>query len=141
MSSTRNPDILLAGRSIGDSDLDCPLVSIIVVNRNYAAYIGKAIESIRSQDYPWFECVIVDNASTDDSLSVISASITGDPRFSVVKMAENIGQLRAALAVFAQLRGEFVVSVDADDFLFANFLSSHVQVHLALPQSVGLSSS
>ena len=49
-------------------------------------------------------------------------------------MAENLGQLRAALAVLPDLGGEFVVSVDADDFLFSNFLSSHVQVHLASPR-------
>jgi glycosyltransferase involved in cell wall biosynthesis len=141
MTFNQSADILLAGSSIADRDLKYPLVSIIVVNLNYAAYIAKTIQSIRDQDYPWFECVIVDNASTDDSLSVIETNIAEDPRFSLRQMAENLGQLRAASAILPHLRGEFVVSVDADDFLFSNFLSSHVQVHLALPQSVGFSSS
>jgi glycosyltransferase involved in cell wall biosynthesis len=140
MTLNQSVDVLLAGSSIADRGLKHPLISIIVVNRNYAAYIAKTIQSIQAQDYPWFECVIVDNASTDDSLSVIETNVADDPRFTVKRMAENLGQLRAALEILPHLRGGFVVSVDADDYLFPNFISSHFQVHLALPQSVGFSS-
>jgi glycosyltransferase involved in cell wall biosynthesis len=134
-------DINVSGASIAERNLNPPLVSLIVVNRNYEAFVGDTIQSIRAQDYPSFECFIIDNASTDNSLAVIERHVDGDPRFIVERLSDNRGQLQAALLVFPRLRGEFVVSVDADDFLFPNFLSSHLQVHLALSTSVGFSSS
>ncbi len=47
-----------------------PLISFVLVNWNYGRYIGAAIDSIIAQDYPHFECIVVDNCSTDDSLEV-----------------------------------------------------------------------
>ncbi len=133
-------DLLRNKQTIG-AHLVSPLVSIVMINRNYGEYIGKAIASIRSQSYAHFECLIVDNASTDDSNAVILAGIAGDARFSTVKLEENLGQLRAVLHVFDRLQGEFVVVVDADDMLFPDFLSFHLQAHLALPAAVGFTSS
>ena len=118
-----------------------PLISLVIINYNYATYVGKTVNSIRRQDYSSFECIIVDNASTDDSLAVIKDAIAGDQRFTVVKLEKNFGQLGAFLHIFDRIQGSFVVVVDADDLLLPEFLSSHVQVHLALPAAVSLSSS
>ena len=140
VDSQRKADVLQNKQTIS-RHLDAPLVSIVVVNRDYAEYVGKTITSIRAQSYSHFECIVVDNASTDDSHAVIQASIGDDPRFSVVKLDENLGQLRAVLRVFDRLQGGFVVVVDADDMLLPEFLSLHLQVHLALPATLGFSSS
>lgn len=134
-------EVTVGGVPLTQHDLKPPFVSIVLVNRNYEAFVGEAIDSIRAQDYPHFECVIVDNASTDDSRAVIARHVGDDVRFTIVHLAENLGQLRAALGVFDRLRGEYVVCADADDVLFRSFLSSHLQVHLALTAAVGFSSS
>jgi glycosyltransferase involved in cell wall biosynthesis len=118
-----------------------PLVSIVVVNRNYGEFVGATLDSVSQQDYPSFECVVVDNASTDDSRAVIDRHIRDDPRFSTVYLDENLGQLAAVLKVLDGLHGGFVAFVDADDLLFPNYLSVHLQVHLALPSGVGFTSS
>ncbi len=118
-----------------------PLVSIVVINRNYAEYIGATIDSIRQQDYPAFECVVVDDCSTDRSLDVVAEHTGADPRFRVVPLKENLGQLGAAIEVLPRLRGNFIVFVDSDDLLFPQFISAHVQVHLALPAPVAFTSS
>src|SRR4029079_5040721 len=118
-----------------------PLVSLVLINWNYASFVGAAIESIKGQDYPRFEAIVVDNGSTDDSRDVIARQIAGDSRFRVIHLDSNLGQLGAFLEVFGEIRGDFVTIVDADDILFSNFLSSHAQVHLALPLSVALTSS
>lgn len=132
------------GRSNGESGAEIvkpPLVSLVVINWNYASYVGAAIDSIRSQDYPSIEAIVVDNGSTDASREVIAKHVGDDERFRVVHLKENLGQLGAYFDVFKLIRGEFVTIVDADDVLFPNFISSHVQVHLALPASVALTSS
>ncbi|MFN3746848.1 MAG: glycosyltransferase family 2 protein [Hyphomicrobiaceae bacterium] len=123
------------------TDLQPPFVSFVVICWNYARYVARAIRSIKEQDYPFFECLVIDNGSTDDSASVIQASIEGDSRFRMERLDHNMGQLGAAIWSLGHIRGGFVVFVDADDFLFKNFASSHVQVHLALPRSVALTSS
>jgi len=118
-----------------------PLASIVVVNHNYGEFIGATLDSISQQDYSSFECIVVDNASTDDSRAVIERHIRNDPRFSTVYLAENLGQLRGALTAIDRARGGFVSFVDADDVLFPNYLSVHLQAHLALPSAVGVTSS
>ena len=130
-----------AGHPLAAKEVLPPLVSIVVVNRDYGEFIGATLDSIARQNYPWFECVVVDNASSDDSRTVIERHIRADRRFSTVCLGENLGQLRGALHVIDGLRGGFVAFVDADDILFSNYLSVHLQVHLALPSAVGFTSS
>jgi glycosyltransferase involved in cell wall biosynthesis len=108
-----------------------PLVSIIIVNWNYGRFVGHAIASAKSQTYSNFECIVVDNASTDDSLAVITEAIVGDARFQIHQLPENYGHFGGALSVLERVRGEFIVFLDADDILFEKFLSSHIQVHLS----------
>jgi glycosyltransferase involved in cell wall biosynthesis len=133
--------LTIAGREAGDGLVCPPLVSIIIVNRNYAEYVGEAINSVRRQSYPSIECVVVDDASTDHSKAVIQRHIDNDPRFSLMSLPDNVGQLNAVLHVLPQLRGNFVAFVDSDDILYPDFISLHVQAHLALPSPVALTSS
>jgi glycosyltransferase involved in cell wall biosynthesis len=118
-----------------------PLVSFVVINWNYGSYVGQAIDSIRAQDYPNFECLVIDNGSTDDSREVIAKHVSGDDRFSVEHLPENLGQLGAAMWALGRIRGSFVTFVDADDILFSSFASTHLQVHLALSRNVAVTSS
>jgi glycosyltransferase involved in cell wall biosynthesis len=131
----------IEGQQAGSGAVYPPLVSIVVINRNYAEYIGATIDSIRQQDYPAFECVVVDDCSTDHSLDVVAEHTNADTRFRVVSLKENLGQLAAAIEVLPQLRGNFIVFVDSDDILFPQFISAHIQVHLALPAPVAFTSS
>jgi glycosyltransferase involved in cell wall biosynthesis len=124
----------------GDT-LHPPLVSFVLINWNYAAYVGAAIDSIRAQDYPHFECLVVDNGSTDHSRDVIKKHIEGDARFRLLAYPENIGQLGAAFAALDEIKGGLVTFVDADDVLFSAYGSSHVLAHLALPRAVSFTSS
>ena len=71
-----------------------PLASIVVVNHNYGEFVGATLDSISQQDYPSFECFVVDNAPTDDSRAAIQRHIRNDSRFSTVYLDENLGQLK-----------------------------------------------
>ncbi len=118
-----------------------PLVSVVITNWNYARFVGAAIDSIREQDYPHFECLIIDNGSTDDSRAVITRHIDGDARFSVLFFDKNQGMMGAWQAALDRIGGEFVTFLDSDDVKFPHFISSHVQVHLALRLGIGFTSS
>jgi glycosyltransferase involved in cell wall biosynthesis len=134
-------EAFLENKLLADRRLKLPVVSLVVVNRNGAAHLGRTIRSIREQNYPLIECVIVDNASTDESIEAIEFAVADDRRFTIMRFDENYGQLGGVLRVFARLRGSFVVVVDADDVLFPEYVASHLQVHLALAAAVGFTSS
>lgn len=118
-----------------------PKLSFIVRNWNYGRFIGRTIDSIRAQDYPNFEVVIVDNASTDDSRDVIERHVGDDPRFRVIHSETNRGSLGAGLRGLEHTTGDFVAFIDSDDTLFSNFASAHIQVHLASRHNIAFTSS
>jgi len=110
-----------------------PVVSVIVTNFNYTPYVEQCLRSIAAQSYRHFECVVVDDASTDDSVAVIerfSASALAAGHFRLVRHAQNDGQMAAFQTGLEQTRGSFVVFVDADDLLFPDFIETHLKAHL-----------
>lgn len=122
-------------------DIKPPLVTLVLINWNYAVYLGAAIQSALAQDYPFIEIIVVDNNSTDGSRDLINQYAGKDLRIRCIALPENLGQLGAFFHIFGETRGEFVTIVDADDCLLSSFVSRHVQAHLALPQAVAFTSS
>ena len=134
----------IGGRSIDEASggsIKPPLVSFVVIAWNYGRYVGATIDSIKAQDYPNFECLVIDNGSTDDSVEVIARHVGNDSRFRIETLPENLGQLGAAFWSLDKIKGGFVSFVDADDVLLSTYASMHVQAHLALRQSVAFTSS
>jgi hypothetical protein len=91
-----------------------PLVSVVILNYNYARFLPRSIESALAQDWPATEVLVVDDASTDDSPQVIAGF--GDRIRPVLKPA-NEGHGAGMNTGFAASRGEIVMFLDADDFL------------------------
>ncbi len=113
-----------------------PLVSVIISNYNYATFIGECLTSVAAQDYPQFECIIVDDASSDGSIEAIQAWLTEhkpEHRFELVARSRNGGQMAALRSGIAKARGRFLAFVDADDLLLETYLSHHLRGHLDLP--------
>jgi hypothetical protein len=88
--------------------------SIVIVNYNYARFVGAAIESALAQTHGSVEVVVVDNGSTDDSMAVIQAY---GERVRLVRRSVNIGQGEGFNLGFAAARGRWVLWLDADDLL------------------------
>jgi glycosyltransferase involved in cell wall biosynthesis len=118
-----------------------PLVSIVIVNYNYGRYLWEAFDSVATQTYPNIECIIVDNASTDESAGVLRQIETRYPETKILRRNDNGGQSLAVQEGFAASSGEYVVFADADDYLLPTFAEIHVFVHLSLRIPIGFSSS
>jgi glycosyltransferase involved in cell wall biosynthesis len=91
-----------------------PTVSIVIINYNYGRFLREAIDSALRQTYPHIEVVVVDDGSTDNSREIIASY--GSKVVPVLK--KNGGQGSAFNAGFAVSRGEMVIFLDADDYLF-----------------------
>ncbi|WP_051335638.1 glycosyltransferase family 2 protein [Methylocapsa acidiphila] len=122
------------------SRLRLPLVSVIVINFNYGRFVAAAAESILAQTYPNVECIIVDNASTDESGEVLRQIEQTRPNVRIIRRATNDGQTPAALDGLAASEGHYVIFVDADDLLLPHCVETHVFVHLSLRVHVGFTS-
>src|SRR5580704_431919 len=118
-----------------------PLVSVIIVNRNYGRFLKQAADSVFEQTYPDIECIIVDNASTDESADVLQEITAQYPDARIARRKDPGGQSLAAKEGFEASSGEYVVFLDADDYLLPCFVETHVFVHLSLRIPVGFSSS
>lgn len=129
-----------ADRGAESEPFRLPLVSIIVVNFNYGRFLGAAADSIFSQTYPNIECVIVDNASTDESADVLAAIEARHPAVKIIRRAANDGQTPAALDGLKGSRGPYVIFVDADDVLLPDCVETHIFVHLSLRIPAGFTS-
>lgn len=91
------------------------LISVIMPSYNAEQYVAQAIESVLAQSFVNFELIIVDDGSTDDSLSILRNYASQDPRIHVLSRANTgiSGALNDALAV---TRGEYLCRLDADDW-------------------------
>ena len=125
------------------SQIALPRVSVIVTCYNYARYVGHALNSVASQTFKNFDCVVVDDASTDDSATVIEGWIDDrkDARFRLIRNTANSGQTTSFAVGLAATNGEFVAFLDADDFWFPEFLHRHVEAHLNRSFAAALSCS
>jgi hypothetical protein len=102
-----------------------PLVSIVVTNYNYARFLRRGIESALTQTWPRTEVVVVDDASEDESAEIIRRY---GKAVTPVLQSQNRGQGAAMNAGFRNTRGDLVIFLDADDYLFPHAVASIVAV-------------
>lgn len=98
-----------------------PRFSIIVPLYNKAPYVRKALESIISQTFSDWECIIVDDGSTDNSLSVVKGLKIEDRRLKIF-LQKNAGVAAARNRGVKESKGEYVCFLDADDWWEATYL-------------------
>jgi glycosyltransferase involved in cell wall biosynthesis len=136
-----NPEIHFQNTcDVNINTFSLPLVSVIIVNYNYGRFLREAVDSVFAQNYPNIECIIVDNASTDDSGDILVDLSRQYPSAAIMRRRDNGGQSVALKEGFEASSGEYVVFLDADDVLLPAFLETHIFVHLSLRIPVGFSS-
>jgi glycosyltransferase involved in cell wall biosynthesis len=106
-----------------------PRVSFIVTSFNYEAYIVECLRSVTRQTYDNWECIVVDDVSTDGTAALVRAFVDSPEakgRFTLIERAENGGQMEAFRDGLKVATGSCVVMLDADDVLLEDFLAAHI---------------
>jgi glycosyltransferase involved in cell wall biosynthesis len=103
-----------------------PLVSVTVPCYNAATTLPLALSSLLAQTYDNWECVVVDDGSTDSTWDVLHA--LSDPRFCRRRFPKNRGRGAARQACLERARGQLLANLDADDWLFPGKLAQQVDV-------------
>jgi len=95
---------------------DKPLVSVIVPTYNYGRFIAETLECLRAQTYANWECIIVDDGSTDDTAEQVARFIERDARFKFLRQ-ENARQAAAKNNGLRNSAGQYLQFLDADDLI------------------------
>lgn len=101
--------------------LPLPIVSVIIPNFNYHDFVTSAIDSVQNQTLTNFECIIVDDGSTDNSVQLIKSAIAKDKRFRLIEK-QNGGVSSARNLGIEKAKAPFISCLDADDYMLPEFL-------------------
>ena len=96
------------------------LVSVIIVNWNAKAYLKKCIESLLSQTFTDYEIILVDNASSDDSVSIVKNNY---PQVKIIENKSNVGFAEANNIGIHNSNGKILAFFNPDAIADKNWLS------------------
>lgn len=101
-----------------------PDISVVMPVYNAYPYLKESIRSVLTQTFTDFEFIIIDDCSTDDSLSIIHEF--DDPRIRLYQMDKN-DYIKALNCGMKQARGKYIARMDSDDIMVANRLEVQYQ--------------
>ena len=107
-----------------------PIVSVIVPLYNYRKFIGDCIQSILNQTYINFELIVVDDCSVDNSYKVAKKFEKKDKRVKVIKLDKNYGYSKAKNEGIIRSKGDYIITLDADDMMTKNSIEVRLQAAL-----------
>ena len=110
-----------------------PLVSVIVPCYNYGRFIGETLESLQRQTLQNWECIVVDDGSTDNSAEVVQAFVKSDFRIRYVYQ-QNKGLPAARNTGIGATTGKYIQFLDSDDLLQPDKLQHHTAYLEAHPK-------
>lgn len=107
-----------------------PLISIIIPAHNRAHLIGDTLDSLLAQTYQNWECIVVDDGSTDNTDVILSDYIRNDIRFRYYKRPENrlAGGNAARNYGFEKSSGKYIQWFDSDDIMLKNYLERRLKI-------------
>jgi glycosyltransferase involved in cell wall biosynthesis len=109
-----------------------PLVSIIIPTFNRAHLISETLDAIATQTYQNWECLVVDDGSTDGTKLLVNRYLKEDRRF--IFLERSIDRVKGAPTCrnigFEQAKGEYILFFDSDDILPPHVLKTRVQFAL-----------
>jgi glycosyltransferase involved in cell wall biosynthesis len=114
---------------------DAPLVSIIIIAYNEERYISTAIESVLNQTYENIELIVVDDGSTDNTVSIARQY---EPKLTVISQKNSGGCSAPRNAGLNIAAGRYIGFLDADDFYLSRKIEHQLESFSLHPNSVAV---
>lgn len=103
------------------------LVSIIIPSYNQANFLSETLDSVLSQNYQNWECIIIDDGSTDNTKEIAQKYYSKDKRFKYIKQ-ENQGPSVARNNGILNSSGKYILPLDSDDLISKDYLQEAVDI-------------
>jgi len=107
--------------------MEKPLVSIITPSFNSEKFIVEAIQSVQHQTYQHWEMIIVDDCSSDETVSIVEEIAIKDARVQLFKLEKNSGTGISRNAALGKANGKYIAFLDADDLWKPNKLAVQIE--------------
>ncbi len=114
------------------TNLEKPLLSVIVPCYNQEKYLAETLSSVLNQQYNNWECLIIDDGSTDTSSEIAKKFTIEDNRFKLF-VTENQGVANARNFGIHNSQGEFILPLDGDDLIGNNYLTDAINAFKGNP--------
>ena len=117
-----------------------PLVTVGIASYNNGRYITETLDSIYALDYPSVELIVVDDASSDDSVAVIEAWLAQHPGYNgrLIAHPSNKGICPVCNRLISEARGKYVCMIGSDDLYLPQKLAVQVAILEAAAPDVGV---
>ena len=104
------------------------MISIVIPVYNAEKYLKKCVDSVLGQTYPNWELILIDNGSTDDSMSICREYAGRDNRITAIHQYQNKGVSAARNLGMERCSGEFITFIDADDWVREDYLETLIRI-------------
>ncbi|WP_460452255.1 glycosyltransferase family 2 protein [Alsobacter sp. SYSU BS001988] len=94
-----------------------PVVSVIIACFNSELYVAAALDAVRTQTLSAIEIIVIDDASTDQTVEIVTELASQDPRISLLRLPANVGPAVARNKGLQAARGRWIAIVDSDDLI------------------------
>jgi glycosyltransferase involved in cell wall biosynthesis len=115
-----------------------PFISVLLPAYNAEKFLKEALDSIINQTYSNFECIVINDGSTDKTQEIIDAY--ADPRIKCILHKENKGLIESLNEGILSAKGVYIVRMDADDIAFENRIQVQVDYMESNPQIAAVGS-
>lgn len=116
------------------------MLTVIVPNFNHSRFLGQALGALAGQTRPPDEVIVIDDASTDDSVKVIEAWLPKLPNARLLRNQTNLGVVRNMNIGLELARGSDIAFVAADDVIYPEFFKTILALLERHPQAAFASS-
>ena len=103
------------------------IVSIIMPAFNAAHTLLESLRSVSQQDYPYWELLVVDDGSSDNTVELVREQAFADPRIKLLRQPFNQGVAAARNAGIAAAKGRYIAFLDSDDLWLPQKLSQQLK--------------
>ena len=107
-------------------------ISVIVPCYNLAAFLPEALDSVAAQTFQDWECIVVNDGSTDRTGELAARYAAADKRFKIVE-TPNGGVIKARNLGVKSSTGKYLLFLDADDILMPDYMDKAMSLFRALP--------
>lgn len=115
-----------------------PLVTVICVSYNHAAFVVEALESVKQQTYPNIEMIIVDDGSSDTSAELIDRWVKQNPTAQFLNLKTNRGYCQAFNVGLGEAKGDYIIDFATDDVMLPEKITEQVAYFQTLDDSYGV---
>ncbi|HEV8512824.1 MAG TPA: glycosyltransferase [Cyclobacteriaceae bacterium] len=119
--------------------MESPLVSIVCLCYNHERFVEEALLSVLNQTYSNIQIIVVDDCSTDNSVSIIKQVISGHShKIHFLALKQNLGNCKAFNQGLALATGDFIIDFATDDVMLPDRIEKQVRFFEKQKENVGV---